>query len=1054
MSGSTFFVMNRATDVPRPRRTHIERPRVIAALQSAIGSGLIVLQAPPGSGKTAAAAELARSLEGEYTTRWLSLDSSCAVPEVFAERLAHALAGGPVDPISAAGRVGDLKAYLGAATAAAARATEPALFVIDNVQELGKDEATIDLLGWFIETAPDGMEVVLSCRELPPLADFDERIAAGEITVTGCKELTFDDEELSRLIAFANSPLSVAELREASAGWPVGVMAILSGTLSARDSSERRQESAWARYLGSTVWNCIPAHLQPAMLRLSLLETIDARAASRLAGPGAWLTLNRWLSDHDFLYEQLEDDRIRFNPLLRGYLKELFRVSNPAEFDATVADLIARAERDGNLAQAIEFARTTGHGPELAQLLLRHSQRLIHLGAFQLLWRGFEALPAELPAANPVLAAIRARALAHIGRIDEALAITAEQLEGGFTGPARIHATLARMRALRLAGRIDELVTLASSVRVVEDCPDESLVAELDYHEAEIALSAMGDLNRAERLLRQTIARCDPGSHPLGMLALSTLGQLFTIRGDGPNAVNTLSRAAEGWRRGGRSSNLGWVLNNLGMAHVQVGDFESAATVLEEAREEGLRCENQRNVAYATASLGDAHLALGQWQSARERYEEAIRICAEDAPDETLAALSIAGLSGALLGLGDLTESDYFIRRALLVAEVSSNGFELATCKLQEAAVESAAGNHAAAIQSSHEAVALFDEMDARSSATVARYRLALCQFRCGKRGEAQTTLGELVKRLTEPWMFGVLVPLVREHRMFAQWAVSHGLSGEPFRELTRQQTFESDPVRSSGASASASSRPPMVTARSLGRLGVQVDKRAVSDEDWTSARARELFFLLLEHRDGLRKEEAAELLYPELSPARCNSAFHSNLYRLRRALYHGCVVKSDGAYVLNPNGVFRWDVDQFRELISAAETLPIGSSERAEAYERALQVYQGPFADAFFGEWAQSVRFRSEQFANSALAALAGYHASRGDFEAAAGCMERILAADRLNEEAAYELAVFRARAGQPAAAVAFLDGYRRTYEAEAGTPLPGRFAALRERVASGTIA
>src|SRR5512140_861292 len=115
MGGSTFIL----TDIPRARRTQVPRPRLMATLQNAIGSGLIVLQAPPGFGKTTAAAEFARTVQGEYAIRWLSLDSSCAVPEVFAERFAQALAGGPVDPISAAGRIGDLKAYLGAATASA-----------------------------------------------------------------------------------------------------------------------------------------------------------------------------------------------------------------------------------------------------------------------------------------------------------------------------------------------------------------------------------------------------------------------------------------------------------------------------------------------------------------------------------------------------------------------------------------------------------------------------------------------------------------------------------------------------------------------------------------------------------------------------------------------------------------------------------------------------------------------------------------------------------------------------------------------------------------------
>ena len=63
---------------------------------------------------------------------------------------------------------------------------------------------------------------------------------------------------------------------------------------------------------------------------------------------------------------------------------------------------------------------------------------------------------------------------------------------------------------------------------------------------------------------------------------------------------------------------------------------------------------------------------------------------------------------------------------------------------------------------------------------------------------------------------------------------------------------------------------------------------------------------------DGLRKEEAVEQLYPDLEPEKCNSAFHSNLYRVRKALYQESVVKRDGAYVLNPEGEFEWDVAEF----------------------------------------------------------------------------------------------------------------------------------------------
>jgi two-component SAPR family response regulator len=198
----------------------------------------------------------------------------------------------------------------------------------------------------------------------------------------------------------------------------------------------------------------------------------------------------------------------------------------------------------------------------------------------------------------------------------------------------------------------------------------------------------------------------------------------------------------------------------------------------------------------------------------------------------------------------------------------------------------------------------------------------------------------------------------------------------------------------------------------------VTVDGREVSDERWASVRAKELFFLFLANRDGLRKEEAVEHLYPELSPEKCNSAFHSNVYRIRRALYQGSVVKRQGTYVLNPEGEFEWDVEQFEAALRQAAAFPAGSAERAERYRVALQLYRGPFAESFYSEWAEALRRRIEDHSQEALSTLGGYYAGREEYESAAACMEELLVRDRFNEEAAYTLAIYRVKAGQAAVA------------------------------------
>jgi two-component SAPR family response regulator len=333
----------------------------------------------------------------------------------------------------------------------------------------------------------------------------------------------------------------------------------------------------------------------------------------------------------------------------------------------------------------------------------------------------------------------------------------------------------------------------------------------------------------------------------------------------------------------------------------------------------------------------------------------------------------------------------------------------------------------------------------------VTYYRLAMAYFRANRRHDAQEALRKLGEAITQPWIVGSLVPLVKEHPMFAQWAAARNLAGRTFRDMIERQRFVPQGSQERTMEEPAASRYPTVVARSLGAVSVAVGGREVSDEAWASMRAKEMFFLLLAHRGGLRKEEAVELLYPELAREKCNSAFHSNLYRVRRALFAESVVRRDGTYLLNPDGMFEWDVTEFEEKIGRAQQMEPGSRERATAFQEAIALYQGPFAEAFFSEWARGIRAKVEQQANESLALLAGYFASRADYESAVLCMERVLRANRYNEEAAFQVARFRAAGGQAAAALEFLDEYRERYEQDLGAVLPPRFGSLRADIAAG---
>ncbi|MBI2766167.1 MAG: tetratricopeptide repeat protein [Chloroflexi bacterium] len=1029
---------------PPDRRTLLPRPRLTNQLHAAIGSGLMVVQGPPGFGKTSLVAGFAD--EVDYAQAWVALDSACVSPEVLSERLARAFLSDPqFAPPATSARSGDLYAYLNSALRERlAQSQQPMLVVLDNIHEIADSDGALDVVEWLIQAAPDGVEVVLIGRTSVPLDTVDRRVAAGEVLLIEKEQLAFTLEEVEQLIALRGSAMQAVDVMAASAGWPMGIMAVLAGSVLPRS----HRGNVWSRYVEKELWAGIPVDLRPDILPLSICDTIESDIAVELIGSEPWKAVRCWLEEHDFLVEAIDEERVRLNPLLREFLRKQFKRESREGFLGAVGRAVAWAERERDISSALEWARSLEDGETLARLLSRHALPLFQQGSISLLERAFASVPRSVLAAWPALIAIRARVLVQTGHNDEALTDVARLLKSAETpADAKVLALLARARGYRQWGRMSELRTVFEEIRAISDGVDPAILAEVEYAEADNELSGFANFGAAEALLTRCIERARAADmRYIELLAQSTLGQLVAMRGDGPAAVEYLNKAAQGWLAVRGTSNLGWVLNNLGMAYLSVGEYQAAVDVLHRAVEEGRACLNIRNQAYATASLADAMVALGHYDEARVQYEDVIRISAEEITDATLAGLSINGLSAALLGLGDVQQADYFAERALVVAETGGNPLEMGTVWLQQAAVRSAAGHHLPAISAAAEAVRLFSEADASESLLLAHFRHGYCAFRADQRDDAHAALREMNALITHPWRVAILQPAVREQPLFAQWAASLPGADSAFRELVKRVTF----------TAPAEVEAPVKTFApvrvwSLGQIRVEVDGREVTDEDWMSARAKELFFVFLANKGGIRKEEAVELLYPDLPADKCNSAFHSNVYRVRHALYQDSIVKRNGIYVLNPEGTWDWDVETFEGTLDRARALEAGSPERAALCEQALALYEGPFAETFFSEWASALRRRAQERANHALALLAGYYAGREQFEDAAVCMERLLKSDRYNAEAAYKLACYRVQAGQPVQAISVIDDYRRVHEMELGEPLPQRFQKLRTLIAAG---
>jgi DNA-binding SARP family transcriptional activator len=163
------------------------------------------------------------------------------------------------------------------------------------------------------------------------------------------------------------------------------------------------------------------------------------------------------------------------------------------------------------------------------------------------------------------------------------------------------------------------------------------------------------------------------------------------------------------------------------------------------------------------------------------------------------------------------------------------------------------------------------------------------------------------------------------------------------------------------------------------------------------------MFFLLLAKKDAVTKEEIFSALWPDLPESKCNSNFHSSLYRLRRALFHECVVRDkDGAYALNPKGVFESDVDMFNRSMLEGDVAK-DEDARAAKLEEAVNVYKGPYMSATYSEWVEATRREVEDRYIEALNELGAWKLRSGAFEEALVLFKALDAVDSYSEAAAH---------------------------------------------------
>ncbi|WP_280547958.1 HTH-type transcriptional regulator MalT [Halomonas sp. 11-S5] len=373
---------------------------------------LLVVQAPPGYGKSTLLAERLPALE--QSAAWLRLDGRDDAPDRFAGYFRAALArlcrelGLEVGLAEGGALIDGVEAWLTALPDSAL----PGRLVIDEFEHVRHPEI-LEALGYWLRHQPGWLTLTLVSRTRPALGLPALRLR-GELEEVGHDELAFDLEEAQTLcteqLSFPPTRVSLEQALRRTEGW---VMAL--DWLIQRTTTRAGFDSLLERLGGShpdfVAWfddlleTCLDEPDRRLLLQLGVLERFSPTLVARLlegervsqrleALEGAGLFLER-CDPHEQWF--------RFQPLFAGYLRyrrHALSLASQRQLHRCASQAwLALGDPALALAQAIEADDPEG----LITLVEAQGPQLLAHGHFALLARALATLGETCLCASPQL---------------------------------------------------------------------------------------------------------------------------------------------------------------------------------------------------------------------------------------------------------------------------------------------------------------------------------------------------------------------------------------------------------------------------------------------------------------------------------------------------------------------------------------------------------------------------------------------------------------------------------------------------------------------------
>ena len=1071
MQHSSFFLRTKLLP-PRASSEILKRPRLTERLRAYEDAPVTLIAADAGYGKTTLIADFLRDQARPFV--WYQLDHTDADPLLFLNYVTQGIRG--ID--SGFGEA--MLAYLAEANEDLVRSPEraadllineilmgieqPFVLVLDDYHHIGDDTPVHKIVDRILQYASEHLHLVITTRDLPPLAIMRRRTQSRALVITR-DDLLFTDDEVREL--FRNT-LNVeleedelSEYRHRTHGWITALQLVRQiaereiGTNGHErpDLTEilKRSERDIFDYFAEEVFSREDDETQRLLLNLSLLESLPlhhcslifpkfrcSQALPEIAQKNVFLTVAG---------EKGSGEEYRFHPLFRDFLLRRLRseIGHAAVIDERnrIADLFLKDEQWEN---AVHFMIEAGSAQRAAEVIATRGQEWIKAGAVISLAAFAQKIPDEFLDKYPwsllhiaEVARLQGETDRSTSLLNRAVRLFAEQKDA--VGEAEALHSLAST-ARRRNRPAEALETLAKAEKLVSADSETYLKC---LNTRGLCLILEGNWNEAEQQFRAALELAERMSNEHYIrLTAHNLALAPGFRGDFGEALKWFSRIF----RDGKTDRplpqeaIGHL--NVARLHLFRGELDKAETNLEKALDLAQSFNLRSLLPEILEAYADSYRERGDTPHAVEFYERSLQAYNDAGVDLATRELNEARASFAL-DRGDTVRA-----RALLESLVDSrqklkNELVINTARLGVCRVDLADNKLDKLDKRVKELLDFFNKQNHYYDEANAALLLAEVYQKLDKPKE----MVEPVMRLLDlaaryDYEYWLKKAIRRAPAVFEYEDIYERLPTDLKEELATAKNMKLVTPAATVMVADEADQLTDLTVKVLGPVEIFRDPTMPFASDaWTTRRARDIFcYIATAKNRRVQKDVLIEAFWGDEDPAVIEKNFHPTISHIRKALNSNQPLKQnfigfrDGAYQLNPQFTYLIDSEEFMSAVQQAESAKKDKDDDALRIflARAYSLYRGPFLEGTYDDWAEEQRhFFEEQFAR-VVNGLAKQAVADKQWNAALKYAGEILALDPYREDLHRLTLRVLAAQGKPAAVKKHYDDMQRLLKDELG--------------------